>query len=966
MKRPFGSIAGLALAGVCAVSVLLPRPAAAQPLPTDQRLTTGQLENGLHYIILPHNVPPGRVEMYVHMGTGSLNETDHQRGIAHYLEHMAFNGSKNFPPGSVIPFFQSMGMQFGRDQNAFTNMHETSFQLSLPANDKETVGKGLLFFSDVVGRLSLIPKEIDDERQIIQEERRRSLGGNERTGRYVMERIAPGSIFGQRITIGTEETINGVHEQDFKDYYGKWYGAGSATLIIVGDVRPEDVVPIIKDKFGDLPKKEMPPHQQVGIKAQDKPYAIVASDPEITSARLEIDRIDVPRGPAKTLPQLRTELVEGLSEACFNTRMGDKVSRGGTSYLNVGASMGESSNVIRESSLSIACEPAKWKDALSDGAMELQRARKYGFTQHELEDAKKRVRTAAERAVKIEGTTPSGVIIRRINSEVGSGEPVMSAAQRLQLLEEILPTITVDEVSAYFAKEMEPRNAAFIAVLPSTADVPTEAKFLEMGLAALKVEPKPEAEVKTADKLMDTLPKPGTVTESAVHEATGVWSGWLSNNVRVHHKFMDQRKDQVTVSISLIGGEMLETAENRGITAAASLPLGREHATSKLSSVDIRELMTGKNVTVGGAGGGGHGGRGGGGGSPDGLNLAVAGSADDLEFGMQLAYLLLTDAKIEDAAFNQWKTREVEGLEASLKTAAGYGVRAAASIIFPKNEAKTQPPTVEEIQRIDKAAAQAWLDKLLATSPIEVTIVGDLSREKAIELATKYLGALPSRERVSENTYMSQRRFDRPKGNHRFEETIKSNTPQAFVMVGFYGTDEKDLADVRALNMASRVLSTRMIDEIREKAQLVYSIQTGSSPATIFPGFGIVQAGATTDPDKVTALVAKIQEMYATFAKDGCTDDELSVAKGQFAKLFEEQLIEPAYWLGRLERVDFHGRSMDDIVAAPAAYQAITAQQVKAAFSKYFLPDTVFVVAVKPEKGGQAKGAEKGEEPGGK
>lgn len=952
----------LVFAVACA---LLPALAPAQPLPTDERLTTGTLENGLKYIILPHQVPPGRVEMYVHMDTGSLNETDRQRGIAHYTEHMAFNGSKNFPPGSVVPFFQGMGMQFGRDQNAFTNMQETSFQLSLPANDKETLGKGMLFFSDVVGRLSLIPKEIDDERQIIQEERRRSLGGNERTGRYVMEHIAPGSIYGQRITIGTEETINGVNQKDFQDYYGHWYSASNATLIVVGDVKPEDVVPIIKEKFGELPKKDKPEHQKIGVKAQDKPYAIVASDPEITTGQVEIVRVEPPRGPAKTVPQFRTQLIETLSEACFNTRMGDKVARGGTSYLNVGARMGDSSNVIRESSLSIGCEPSKWQQALADGAMELQRARKYGFTQHELDNAKERLMKGAERSVKVEPTTPSRNLIGGLNREVGSGAPILSPQQRQHLLEEMLPSVTVEEVSAYFAKEMEQKNSAFVVVLPSSADVPGESKLLEMGLAALKVEPAKEEQAKTADKLIDNLPKPGKVAQSAVHEPTGVWSGWLSNNVRVHHKFMDQRKDEVRVSISLLGGEMLETAENRGITSAASLAL-RDPATSKLSSVDIRELMNGKNVGVGaggfGGGRGGRGGGGGGGGGPEGMHLTVSGSAEDLEYGMQLAYLLLTDAKIEDAAFNQWKTRELERIEGSTKTAAGYALRAAPGVIYPTSQAKTQPLTTEQVQKITKEAAQAWLSKQLATSPIEVTIVGDLSREKAIELATKYLGALPSRERVTAESFMSERRFDRPKGPHKVEETIKTKTPQAYVMVGFYGTDEQKLDDVRALAMAARILSTRMIDEVREKAQLVYSISTGSTPATVWPGFGLVQAGATTDPEKVPALVAKLQDMYALFGKDGCTDEELTVAKGQMAKLYEENMIEPTYWQGRLERIDFHGRNLDDIMATPAAYQAITKEQIKAAFDKYYAPANLVVIAIKPERGaGDAKGADKAE-----
>src|SRR5262249_54781015 len=163
------------------------------------------------------------------------------------------------------------------DQNAFTNMEQTTYQLTLPNTTEETLGKGMTFFADVVGRLSLLPKEVDDERQIIQEERRRGLSGRQRTGVYVTEHIAPGSLYGQRITIGKEETINGVKEQDFRDYYGKWYCASNATLIVVADTEPASVVKVIKEKFKDLPKKPRPAPQALNVQAYQQSFAIVAS-----------------------------------------------------------------------------------------------------------------------------------------------------------------------------------------------------------------------------------------------------------------------------------------------------------------------------------------------------------------------------------------------------------------------------------------------------------------------------------------------------------------------------------------------------------------------------------------------------------------------------------------------------------------------------------------------------------------
>src|SRR5258708_4419746 len=179
------------LAPIFAAALCL-APASAQPLPSDPSLVTGQLDNGLRYIIQQHAIPPGRATVWLHMHSGSLNETEHQRGIAHYTEHMAFNGSEHFKPGTLVPFFESLGMTFGRDQNAFTNMEQTTYQLALPKADPDTLAKGMTFFSDVLFRLSLIPKEIDDERQIIQEERRRGLSGRQRTGFYITEHLTPG------------------------------------------------------------------------------------------------------------------------------------------------------------------------------------------------------------------------------------------------------------------------------------------------------------------------------------------------------------------------------------------------------------------------------------------------------------------------------------------------------------------------------------------------------------------------------------------------------------------------------------------------------------------------------------------------------------------------------------------------------------------------------------------------------
>ncbi len=941
---------------VCALAIGAARSHAVaaddEPLPTDPSLVTGTLENGLRYVVRRHAVPPGRALMWLHLHTGSLNETDPQRGIAHYLEHMAFNGSAHFPAGSLIPFFQSLGMTFGRDQNAFTSFDQTTYQLSLPDVKPETLTKGLTFFSDVTHQLLLSPKEIESERQIIQEERRTRLSGRQRTSDAVRKRIAPGSRLGDRAPIGTPETIDSVKESDFRDYYGTWYGASNATLMVVADADPALVVRLLGEAFGAAPKRPRPTPVPSGVRAYTESFAVVASDAEINSEDLEITRMEPARPPATTVARLRDELVLSVGESALNRRLEDKVAAGGTSYVRARVGSGSDGATLWSWTLSCRAAPGRWKAALEESALELQRARAFGFTAREVEDVKKQWIASAERGVETEATVPAQALMTRLNGDVTSGEAMLSPAQRLDLLRRLLPAISTEEVGRRFAAEYDPKAVAFVATLPSALALPTEAQLLELGTKALAAKPTQEVAATHATRLMAELPKPGTVKEGEEHPATKVWSGWLGNDVRVHHLFMDTRKNEVSIDVSLLGGELHETAANRGITTAAQLAWSRP-ATKSLSSNDVRDLMLGRKASVRGGGGGGRrggrGGGGGGGGSPGWISLTISGSPDDLESAFQLTHLLLTQPRIEASAFAQLQATLRQMLPEALKNPATLGMRTAASVPYPDDDTRLQPLTPEEVDRLTLEASQAFLERLVAESPIEVTIVGDLPRERALELVTRYLGSLPARPRVSPRTYEALRTLARPKGPRVRALEIDSPTPQAFVSSGFYGADETNVADARALSMAASILSTRMTTEVREQAQLVYSIGVGSRPGSVFPGFGTFSAAAPTEPHKVAALVEKLASMYAAFSASGPTEEELTVAKKQVANTFAEQLKDPAWWMSRLERMTFRGTRLDDVLGAPAAYQAMTAQQVRETFARYATKEASLVVTVTPK-----------------
>src|SRR5437660_506302 len=247
---------------------------ADEKLPTDPALVMSTLPNGLTNIIRPHRNPEGRVSIWLHVASGSLNETDSTRGLAHYLEHMAFNGSANFPPGSVVPFFQSLGLSFGRDQNAFTGFDQTTYQLTLPGGGRDVVDKGMLFMSDVAMRLSLAQQLVDAERPVILEEKRARASARQRVEDQVFARLAPESTIGRRLPIGTEPTIKAVTRDDFREYYDRWYVPSNMTVIVVGDTDPAMVVDAITRHFGGGRTAPAPTPRDVGVQSPSGPRAI--------------------------------------------------------------------------------------------------------------------------------------------------------------------------------------------------------------------------------------------------------------------------------------------------------------------------------------------------------------------------------------------------------------------------------------------------------------------------------------------------------------------------------------------------------------------------------------------------------------------------------------------------------------------------------------------------------------------
>jgi len=909
-------------------------PDPERPLPVDERLVTGELDNGLEYIIREHANPPGKIGVWLHIDTGSLNETDEQRGLAHYLEHMAFNGSENFPPGEVVKYFESIGLTFGRDQNAFTSFDQTAYQLYLPDTERETLAGGLLFFGDVAARLLLNEEDIDEERGIIFEELRTGRGVQQRLRDQWLERLAPGSLIGVRLPIGTEETIAGLERQDFLDYYNTWYVPGNMTVLVVGDMDPAMAEEEIRKAFGSLPEAPDPENVNAGVEPYTSRRAIVAHDPELTQASVGMMFVDEAEPAVTTVGGLRRELVRQLAIESFNRRLAGKVDEGEARMLGGGAFAQNLFDAMRFAQATAASQVDGWQEALEDLVVEVRRAELHGFNAQELETARESMLAQLEQLAEQEPTLPARVILSQLAQSVAAEETHSSPEQVLELARRLLVSIRAGEVSRAFEDLFDTSAVTFLAQLPSGEDVPEESEVLTMATAFAERAPEPDEEEQLAESLLDEAPGGGAIERTSTHEASGVTTAVLGNGVIVHHKRMEQRENFAEVRITVLGGQIEETAENRGVTQAAAQAWVRP-ATSTLSGKQIRQLMAGRKMQSSASV------------QDDFIQLTMTGAPEDLETGFQLAYRLFTDPRLETVPFEQWRTSTIQSIEAARRDPIRSMQMIMADTMYPESEPRARALTVEQIGGLTMNEAQAWLDRLIRTAPVEVSIVGDVDRETALGLAKTYLGSIDDRERMTSDWLGDLSAIAPPSTDRRATVEIETQTPAAGVIAGFMGPDAADLRDTRLMQLASRTLSSRLIEKVREEDRLVYSIQAQVIPAEAYPGYGLMMAGSATDPAKAEALADRVGEIFAAFAESGPTDEELETAKKQVAKTLSEAFEQPSFWAMQLSQLEKRGRDLDDLMNAMETYEAFTTDDVRETFAEYHGRPKVRVI-VKP------------------
>jgi zinc protease len=873
--------------------------------------------------------------MSLHVQCGSLNELEAEVGTSHFLEHMAFEGGENFPPGSLRRFLDSLGMRLGQHYNAYTGRESTSYTLSVPDNSPRTTESCLACLADFAYGIRLVPEAIERERSIILEEMRQHQDAGVRIRQQILSHLLPGSDVPRRNVFGTETVIRSVTAEQLRSYYDRWYRPESTTLLVTGDVEAKVIEAALPRFFGDWqPGRPAPALPDLGIHPLATPEAAVVTDPEKKEVELRFVSVRPSLRP-RTLDQLRQLLTAEIGFWLVNQRLGALIREGRASFDGMRVGLAPLLNAWSIAGAMVLGLPDRWQRMLKTLTREMKRALQYGFPAAEVQRARAHVLARAKQSALDEDSATADSILAEMSASVTIGRPPMSGAQRLARYETVAPSITLDDLRSVFLDNFDPSRRLVVAVTPARfhGGRPTADELMELWQReeARKVSaPRHRA---APEQLMADRPDAGTVTELHREADLDLLTVTLSSGARVHLRAMSYCKDRVFADVILAGGRLRERADLVGMTTAASLAF-YQPATADYSSVRIRDTLAARGIKFASSV------------EEDLVRLRLWGDPNDLEHGLQLVHLLLTRPRLEASALNRWRRQIAERNED--QTVSMQAQIAAESLrLLTGGDARFRLISARQARAITRDRAQEWLQTELCQAPIEVAIVGDLDLDKALELSARYLGSLPARL-VDDPDLDPLRELSPPRGPLRSTLQVESVTSRAAVLMGWRSAPWHEITHRHLQQMAAQILRQRLFHELRERRTMTYSLNCSLSPSKAYPEASMLSAAFYTPPERVEEALATTGDIVQALAGDGPTEAEMETTRKQYVELFARAEREPVFWSRVLAECDYRGLPPGEIQHMSRRFRTYTRQQLRAVFERHTTADRQLSVICLP------------------
>jgi zinc protease len=908
------------------------------PLPLSPELHRGKLPNGLTYYIQKNSRPANKVEMRLVVKVGSIMEDPDQLGLAHFTEHMAFNGTTHFEKNKLINFLQDIGVKFGADLNAYTSFDETVYILPIPTDRPDNLDKGMQVLADWAGGLTFAGDEIEHERGVVLEESRLGKGADDRMNKILLPKIFAGSKYAERLPIGKDETLRTFKHAAIKRFYHDWYRPDLMAVVLVGDIEPKKAEEMVRRYFGKLknPAKE---RARVYAPVPDRAHeeAVVVTDREATNNVLRITYSQSPEPPDLTLGDYRQTMVQNLFNSMLGMRIQEMTQAANPPFVAGGGGVGNFVRGYKQYSAVALLGKGGAAPAIDALVQENARLAQFGFTAQELERGKKSMLRNIENAYNEREKTESGSLAAEFIRNFLVQESVPGIAREFDFMKTLMPTISLDEVNRYAkatAGEGDKKLVVYQGVAGDNVAEPTADALLAGVKAAAVKTVAAYSEAAVASSLMEKAPQGGQIVAERSNAALGLTELTLGNGVKVVLKATDFKNDQVLMTAVREGGQSLFPDQDFHNAQYAPF-LVREMGLASFSPTDLRKMLAGKTANV----------------APyladlrEGLN-GQSGSAD-IETMLQMTHLYFTQPRTDPALFQSFISKQqdfTKNLMARPETVFQDDVLKTIYNGHPRAPRVPKPGDFEKIS-LDRTMA-IYKDRFSSAKGYTFFFVGSFDVAKMKALVANYIGTLPTPDVP---TAFKDTGLRPVKGVVKQEERLGSEQ-KSVISLTFSGDAPYSTAEQLRLAATLEVLNIRFNDILREQMGAVYGARAVGALSKDPYGHYQVSMNIPCGPENVDKLIAAVMQELKTLKDNGAQPGDLLKVKEGWIKSYREGMRSNSYWMGSLANSHNLGEDPARILTYEARVNALTAADVKAAANTYFDLRNYVQVVLYPEK----------------
>jgi zinc protease len=902
----------------------------------DPALVFKKLPNGFAYILLKNQHPKNRVSMHLYIQAGSIHESDSQQGLAHFLEHMLFNGSTHFKPAELVKFFQSIGMQFGADANAHTGFNETVYDILLPEGTKENLAKGLVVMKDFAEGALLLPSEIERERRVVLSEKRTRDSASYRTYIKTLEFEFPDARISKRLPIGREEILKKADQEQFKAFYDTWYRPDNMILVLVGDFNAELAGMLIEDNFSTLtpraPPGTIPDLGDIKHKGIKSFYHF---EKELGNTTVSIEILEKILSMPDSYDVRKKQLIEDIANRMVKYRLDTLIQKPGTPFTSASISSGIFLRQVKYANITADCNPENWEQSLSIIEQTLRQALIFGFTTSELARVKKDLLSELDNAVKRASTRNSKKLAREIIWSLNTNHVFMSPQQEKELYTPIINMVTLKNVHDAFKDIWAPEHRILVVTgNAKLTDKNPETKILNTYHKSMRAALSRPVEGKSV--VFPYLPEPkkeGRITRTKKIPDLEITQVDLKNGVRLNLKKTDFKANQVLINLSFGRGKSCEPLNKPGLALLTENVIN-ESGLGTLTKDELKWALAGKNTYATF--------------SIDEDRFLFKGEtvSNEVSLLFQLLYAHIMDPGFRNDAYELSLKRYRQKYMALSRSIDG-AMALSGSRFLAGGDHRFGLPDDETFKKLTLDDIKSWISPFIGNNDIEVSVVGDVDIDSIIQLTAQYFGSLTLHPVVNTQKELNLPVF--PVGQSQ-TISVRTKVLKGLIIVAYPTEDIWNINRTRRLSILSDIISDRFREQIREKLGSAYSSFAFNRPSRAYPGYGVLQAMAYIDPNESDMIIKEIKKIVSNIAKNGVAQDELKRAKEPTLTSIKDMFRKNSYWLDTvLTGSKIHPQKIDWSRTILKDYASITKERVSNIAKKYLVNDKAATIIIKPQ-----------------